>query len=155
MVSARDEGRDCGHAAGAMRGVAGKTKDARAAIPETAQAKPLDIWFQGEPDKKTVRGTGFPANARAGQQGTLTRVRAKRGTDPGPRRDTRYQCSYIFGAVCPGRAVAAGLILLCAITDAMNAHLTEIARTVAEMARGQGARRAGQHFAAHPAALFT
>ncbi len=70
MVSARDGGRDCGHAEGADGGgVAGggDQKNFRAAgaaaIPETAQAKPLDIWFQGEPDKKTVRGTGFPANA--------------------------------------------------------------------------------------------
>ena len=34
-----------------------------AAIPETAQAKPLEIWFQGEPGQKTVRGMVFPANA--------------------------------------------------------------------------------------------
>ena len=46
-------------------------------------------------------------------------------------RDTRYQWTYVFGAVCPGRAVAAGLVLPFANTDAMNAHLTEIARTVA------------------------
>ena len=67
-----------------------------------------------------------------GQQGTLTRVWAKRGTRPRAKRDTRYQWSYIFGAVCPSRAVAAGLVLPFANTEAMNAHLTEIARTVAE-----------------------
>ena len=66
-----------------------------------------------------------------GQQGTITRVWAKRGTRPRAKRDTRYQWSYIFGAVCPGRAVAAGLVLPFANTEAMNAHLTEIARTVA------------------------
>ena len=67
-----------------------------------------------------------------GQQGTITRVWAKRGTRPRAKRDTRYQWSYIFGAVCPGRAVAAGLVLPFANTEAMNAHLTEIACTVAE-----------------------
>ena len=66
-----------------------------------------------------------------GQQGTLTRIWAKRGTRPRAKRDTRYQWAYVFGAVCPGRAVAAGLVLPLANTDAMNAHLAEIARTVA------------------------
>ena len=36
-----------------------------------------------------------------------------------------------FGAVCPARGVAAGLALPFAGTAAMNAHLAEIARTVA------------------------
>jgi len=44
-----------------------------------------------------------------GQQGTLTRVWARRGTRPRAVRDTRYQWSYIFGAVCPGRAAPAAL----------------------------------------------
>ena len=44
------------------------------AIPETAQGRPLEIWFQGEPGQKTVRGTVFPVNARVGQQGTLMRM---------------------------------------------------------------------------------
>ena len=86
-------------------------------IPEAAQGKALEVWFQDE--------------ARVGQQGTITRVWARRGTRPRAKRDTRYQWSYIFGAVCPGRGVAAGLVLPCANTEAMNLHLAEIARTVA------------------------
>ncbi len=66
-----------------------------------------------------------------GQQGTLTRIWAKRGSRPRAMRDTRYQWAYIFGAVCPGRATAAGLVLPFANTEAMNRHLAEIARTVA------------------------
>jgi len=93
--------------------------------------KPLEIWFQGEPGKKTVRGTVFPANARIGQQGTLTRVWAARGSRPRAPRDTRYEWTYLFGAVCPGRGTAAGLVLPFVNTAAMNAHLAEIARTVA------------------------
>ncbi len=46
-------------------------------------------------------------------------------------RDTRYTWAYLFGAVCPRRAVAAGLVLPCANTEAMAAHLAEIARAVA------------------------
>ena len=45
-------------------------------MPETARSKPLEIWFQDE--------------ARVGQQGTLTRIRAERGTRPRAPRDTRY-----------------------------------------------------------------
>ena len=64
----------------------------------------------------------------------ITRVWARRGTRPRAKRDTRYQWSYIFGAVCPARGVAAGLVLPFANTEAMNAHLAEIARTVAGFA---------------------
>ena len=38
---------------------------------------------------------------------------------------------YLFGAVCPARGTAAGLVLPFVNTAAMNAHLAEIARTVA------------------------
>ena len=86
-------------------------------MPETARSKPLEIWFQDE--------------ARVGQQGTLTRIWAERGTRPRAPRDTRYIWSYIFGAVCPERAEAAALIMPHADTQAMSAHLAEIAKTVA------------------------
>ncbi len=86
-------------------------------LPASARDKPLEIWFQDE--------------ARVGQQGTLTRVWARRGTRPRAPRDTRYQWAYIFGAVCPARGTAAGLVMPFADTAAMNAHLAEIARTVA------------------------
>ena len=86
-------------------------------LPDWAKGKPLEIWFQDE--------------ARVGQQGTLTRNRAKRGIRPRAPRDTRYKWSYIFGAACPGRGTAAGLILPCVNTEAMKLHLAEIARTVA------------------------
>ncbi len=61
-----------------------------------------------------------------GQQGTLTRIWAERGTWPRTPRDTRYTSGYIFGAVCPERAEAAALIMPHADTSAMNAHLCEI-----------------------------
>ena len=86
-------------------------------MPEAARGKPLEVWFQDE--------------ARVGQKGTLTRVWAKRGTRPRAPRDTRYKWAYIFGAACPGRGVAAGLVLPFADTAAMNDHLGEISRAVA------------------------
>ena len=83
------------------------------------------------------------ADARVGQQGRLTRVWAKRGSRPRAPRDTRYDGTFArslepvaltgsrFGAVCPGRGTAAGLVLPFVNTAAMDAHLAEIARTVA------------------------
>lgn len=65
-----------------------------------------------------------------GQQGTLTRIWARRGTRPRAPRDTRYKWSYIFGAACPARGTAAGLILPCVNAGAMGLHLEEIAKAV-------------------------
>jgi hypothetical protein len=81
------------------------------------RSRPLEVWFQDE--------------ARVGQKGTLTRVWAKRGSRPRAPRDTRYKWAYIFGAACPDRGVAAGLVLPFADTAAMNDHLAEISRAVA------------------------
>jgi len=66
-----------------------------------------------------------------GQQGTLTRIWAERGTRPRAPRDTRYEWVYIFGAVCPSRAETAALVMPKADTEAMTAHLAEISKTVA------------------------
>jgi hypothetical protein len=69
--------------------------------------------------------------ARVGQQGTLTRVWARRGTRPRAPRDRRYAWAYLFGAVCPERAVGAALVLPYADTEATGLHLAEIGRHVA------------------------
>ncbi|MBO0906615.1 IS630 family transposase, partial [Jiella sp. MQZ13P-4] len=89
-------------------------------MPDAACGKPLEVWFQDE--------------ARIGQQGTLTRIWAERGTRPRAPRDTRYKWAYIFGAVCPRRAKTAALVMPYANTFAMNAHLAEISRAVADRA---------------------
>jgi len=66
-----------------------------------------------------------------GSHGTLTRIWARRGSRPRAPRDTRYKWSYIFGAACPARGTAAGLILPDVNTEAMGLHLEEIAKAVA------------------------
>ncbi len=53
------------------------------------------------------------------------------GARPRAPRDTRYKWSYIFGAACPARGTAAGLILPYANAEAMGLHLDEIAKAVA------------------------
>lgn len=85
-------------------------------LPQQAEGKPIEVWFQDE--------------ARVGQKGTLTRIWARRGSRPRAVRDTRYEWAYIFGAVCPARAIGAALVMPYADTEALNAHLGEIARNV-------------------------
>ena len=46
-------------------------------------------------------------------------------------RDNRYVSAWIFGAICPDRAVGAAMIMPHADTEAMNAHLAEISAEVA------------------------
>jgi hypothetical protein len=89
----------------------------REALPERALGQPLEVWFQDE--------------ARVGQQGTLTRIWARRGSRPRAPRDRRYAWAYLFGAICPARATGAGLVLPHADTAAMTLHLAEISRHVA------------------------
>ena len=55
---------------------------------------------------------------------------ARRGTRPSAPKDRRTTSAYIFGAICPKKGKAAGLVMPRADTQAMSAHLTEIARTV-------------------------
>jgi hypothetical protein len=57
--------------------------------------------------------------------------KAKRGTRPSSPRDQRIASIYIFGAVCPKEGKGAALILPACNTEAMNLHLSEIAKTVA------------------------
>jgi hypothetical protein len=90
----------------------------REALPERARGKLIEVWFQDE--------------ARVGQQGTLTRIWARRGSRPRAPRDRRYAWAYLFGAVCPERAIGAGLVLPCANAEAMSLHLAEIGRHVAQ-----------------------
>lgn len=86
---------------------------------------------KSEPGQKTVRGTVFPANARVGQQGSLTYVWAERGSRPRAPHDQRYTSAYLFGAVCPARGVGAALVLPGVNIAAMNLHLAEISSQVA------------------------
>ena len=88
------------------------------AVGEVAPGTPLEIWFMDE--------------ARVGQQGTLTRVWARRGTRPRAVRDHRYNWAWLFGAVCPERGVGAAVVLPEVNVEAMNIHLAEISRGVSK-----------------------
>jgi hypothetical protein len=87
-----------------------------AALPEHARSKTLELWWQDE--------------ARIGQQGTLTRIWAERGSRPAAPRDQRYSWAYLFGAICPARGTGAALVLPHANALMMNLHLAEISAAV-------------------------
>lgn len=71
------------------------------------------VWFQDE--------------ARVGQQGTLTRVWAERGSSPRAVRQTEYKWGYIFGAVDPLTGQSSALISPSVNTGLMSVHLRMIA----------------------------
>jgi DDE superfamily endonuclease len=88
-----------------------------AALPAYAAGKPIEIWFQDE--------------ARVGQKGGHAYIWALVGSRPPMVRDNRHVSAYVFGAICPQRALGAGLIMPYANAYAMNEHLKEISRHVA------------------------
>jgi hypothetical protein len=87
------------------------------ALGATTAATPVEIWFQDE--------------ARVGQIGSLSYVWAPVGSRPPMVRDNRHDTGYIFGAICPARAVGAAIITPAANTECMNLHLSEISTQVA------------------------
>jgi transposase len=82
-------------------------------IREQYPDKRIAVWFQDE--------------ARIGQQGTLTRVWAQRGSRPRAIRQTEYQWGYLFGAVNPLTGQSSALISPTVSTRLMSAHLRMIA----------------------------
>ena len=76
------------------------------------------------PDKKVA--VWFQDEARIGQQGTLTRVWAPRGSRPRAVRQTEYKWGYVFGAVDPLTGQSSALIAPTVNTALMSAHLRMI-----------------------------
>jgi hypothetical protein len=98
-----------------------------ALLADVPNGTPVEIWLQDE--------------ARIGQKNGVVRQWAKRGSRPRQPVDQRYENAYLFGAICPARGTAAALALPQADTEAMQLHLNEISRHVAEGAQA----RAGWH----------
>jgi hypothetical protein len=65
-----------------------------------------------------------------GQKNKITRRWARRGTRPSAPQDQRTKWAYVFGAICPAKGKAAGLVMPWADTHAMTLHLTEISQAV-------------------------
>jgi transposase len=85
-------------------------------LPENIEIKNVEIWFQDE--------------ARFGQQGSITRMWAVKGTRPRAIRQRQFKYTYLFGAVCPARGVGIGLVFPYANSDTMSIHLEYISAQI-------------------------
>lgn len=73
----------------------------------------------------------FQDEARFGQQGTLTRVWARRNTRPTAVRQTEYAYLWVLGAVCPETGKAEGLLSPRLNTEVVNVFLQAFSQSVA------------------------
>jgi hypothetical protein len=92
----------------------GLIAEARAAHPE---ARRLEVWFQDE--------------ARIGQTGRNCRKWFQRGVRPTGVKDQRHTAVYLFGAACPERDAAFGLVLPIVSSGAMQAFLDQFSEQIA------------------------
>jgi transposase len=68
--------------------------------------------------------------ARFGQQGTLTKMWAMRGTRPVAVKQTKYEWVYLYGAVDPATGDSAALLLPYVNTECMNLFLKVLSETL-------------------------
>lgn len=109
----------------------GLIAETRAAHP---QARRLEVWFQDE--------------ARIGQTGRNCRRWYQKGTRPTGLKDQRHTAVYLFGAACPERDAAFGLVLPVVSTGAMQAFLDQLSEQIATEAHALLVMdRAGWHCA--------
>lgn len=81
-------------------------------LPKDIEPSKVDIWSQDE--------------TRVGQQGSLSRIWAARGTRPRKVRQQQFISTYIYGAACHRTGQSCALILPYANTDSMNQFLGEL-----------------------------
>ena len=87
-------------------------------IKKNIKNKKIEVWWQDE--------------SRVGQQGSLSRVWAAKGTRPRVVRQRQFLNTYIFGACCPEKDKGCALILPECHTGMMQLHLDEISKNVEE-----------------------
>jgi len=76
----------------------------------------------------------FEDEARFGQQGTLTRVWARRGSRPRAVRQTQYDYLWVIGAVCPQTGQAEGLLAPHLNTEVINIFLQQFSASLSRSA---------------------
>ena len=84
------------------------------AIREAHPEEEVQVWFEDE--------------ARFGQQGTLARVWARKGSRPRGVRQTQYTYLYVLTAVCVGTGAASGLIAPTLNVGVVNLFLEQFSR---------------------------
>ena len=73
----------------------------------------------------------FSDEARFGQQGTITRIWARRGSRPRVVRQTKYEWLYVIGSVCPQTGQSIGLLSPYMDVEVMNVYLEQFSRELA------------------------
>ena len=68
-------------------------------MKEAHPDKEVQVWFQDE--------------ARFGQQGTTTRIWARKGSRPSAVKQCKYKWLYLYDAVCPATGNSAAMIAPC------------------------------------------
>ena len=87
-------------------------------INKELKSDKIEVWWQDE--------------CRVGQQGSLSRMWARKGTRPRVVRQRQFLSTYIFGAVCPDRDVGCAWILPECNSGMMQIHLEEISKNIQE-----------------------
>ena len=85
-------------------------------IKDQIDTQKIEVWWQDE--------------SRVGQQGSLSRVWAAKGTGPRVVRQRQFLNTYIFGACCPEKDKGCALILPECHTGMMQLHLDEISEKI-------------------------
>jgi transposase len=86
------------------------------AIKEAHPDEEVQLWFEDE--------------ARFGQQGTLTRVWARKGSRPRAVRQIQYTSLYVLTAVCVTTGAASALIMPELNTEVLNLFLEQFSRAL-------------------------
>lgn len=85
-------------------------------LPKKIDFSCVDIWQQDE--------------SRAGQQGSLTRIWAPKGTRPRKVRQRQFISTYIYGSACAATGQTFGLVLPYTNTEAMQLYLDEFSKKI-------------------------
>ena len=85
-------------------------------LPKRVEWSQVEVWSQDE--------------TRIGQQGSLCRIWAKRGTRPRKVRQRQFLSTYVYGAASYVTGRSCALVLPYANTVAMNLFLQELSRTI-------------------------
>jgi hypothetical protein len=102
------------------------------AIPEVPEffkeivVEQIEAIAEQDPDQEMR--TSFHDEARFGQQGTITRVGARRGWRPRAVRQNGREWLYVLVAVCAGTGAASALIMPAINTAVVNLFLEQFAR---------------------------
>ena len=85
-------------------------------MPKKVELSSVDIWQQDE--------------TRVGQQGSLTRIWAPKGTRPRKVKQQQFISTYIYGAACAETGESFGLVLPYTNTDAMDLYLSNLSAQI-------------------------